>query len=81
MLSISPSLRALHSKVTALKEGCHPERSVLCAVKDLLHCYERGRDIFTAIPKKPNKLMVKLMHIRGIIKASTQRHLFRRSPA
>jgi hypothetical protein len=34
-LSISTALRALHSEVTALKEGCHPERSVLCEVKSL----------------------------------------------
>jgi hypothetical protein len=43
MLSKSTTLRALHSEVTAPKEGCHPERSVLCEVKDLnfaiLRCF------------------------------------------
>ena len=43
MLSISTALRTLHSEMTALKEGCHPERSFLCEVKDLnfaiLRCF------------------------------------------
>ncbi len=35
MRSISTALCALHSEVTALKEGRHPERSVLGEVKSL----------------------------------------------
>jgi DNA-binding NarL/FixJ family response regulator len=35
LLSISTTLRALHSEETALKEGRHPERSVLGEVKSL----------------------------------------------
>ncbi len=35
MLSISTTLYVLHFEVTALKEGRHPERSVLGEVKDL----------------------------------------------